>query len=561
MKFLKLLPLLLLIVVPYVHAADSPQPNNKFGIHLAQPDTDNLEKAAELVNSNGGDWGYVTLVIQENDRDKQKWQSVFNQLRRIHLIPIIRIATQPEEASWRRPNTEDIEGWVHFLNSLRWVVKERYIVLFNEPNHASEWGGTVDPSTYQKIALDFAKKLKAANDNFFIMLAGFDASAPASYPTYQDEASYLSQVFTPDTIADWNKVLSGWSSHSYPNPGFVGSPYGGGRGSVRTYQWELDLLSELGVKQLPIFITETGWDGVSISRNAVAADFKAAYASVWLPDNQVKAVTPFVLDYQTEPFLRFSWKMAGSSDYFPQYYSVQEMTKTKGKPKLRESGAILYDPPLELVVNSHYQMKVAIQNTGDTFWDDKYNYRLVLNGLPQSTYFFSDVTGIEPDDTQELDLFIKTDSKPGKKSAEIALMRDNDQVLTGHLWNFQVVPLPSLDFNVSLYPRLKHKGYDFELQIFDSNERLVYKKKQVAVEHTKGSASDIQNIVLGKPYRVVILKPYYLPRQTIITFHKGSNQAVFKRMYPLDFDKDGALRFHDILALIQHPNLITLLFP
>ena len=38
--------------------------NNIFGIHVTQ--TEDLLKASELINSNGGDWGYVTVVIAEN---------------------------------------------------------------------------------------------------------------------------------------------------------------------------------------------------------------------------------------------------------------------------------------------------------------------------------------------------------------------------------------------------------------------------------------------------------------------------------------------------------------
>lgn len=47
-------------------------PNNKIGIHLAIPSHEDLSKAAELVNSSNGDWGYVTLVIHEDDLDKRK---------------------------------------------------------------------------------------------------------------------------------------------------------------------------------------------------------------------------------------------------------------------------------------------------------------------------------------------------------------------------------------------------------------------------------------------------------------------------------------------------------
>jgi len=49
-------------------------PNNKYGIHIAEM-TD-LKDAAALVNSQNGDWGYVTLVIQDGDRNTGKWQEL-----------------------------------------------------------------------------------------------------------------------------------------------------------------------------------------------------------------------------------------------------------------------------------------------------------------------------------------------------------------------------------------------------------------------------------------------------------------------------------------------------
>ena len=94
--------------------------NNKFGIHLATPDDGDLDRAEELVNSSGGRWGYVTLVIQENDRDLNKWQGVFDKLREQRMIPIIRIATKPDGSNWRRPDKSDAQSWVDFLNKLHW---------------------------------------------------------------------------------------------------------------------------------------------------------------------------------------------------------------------------------------------------------------------------------------------------------------------------------------------------------------------------------------------------------------------------------------------------------
>src|SRR3990170_4022812 len=180
--------------------------NNKFGIHLAQPHLEDLEKAKDLVNSNGGDWGYVTLVIPENDRDKNKWQEVFDKMRELHLIPIIRLATVPQGDKWRRPTADDADSWVEFLNSLHWVVKDRYVILFNEPNHGNEWGGLVDPENYVKVALEFSKKLKEKNPDFFIMLAGLDASAPSSYPNFEDEGIFLKSVFNNGAVEQWNNL-------------------------------------------------------------------------------------------------------------------------------------------------------------------------------------------------------------------------------------------------------------------------------------------------------------------------------------------------------------------
>ncbi|MEO6508340.1 MAG: hypothetical protein ABIO02_00140, partial [Patescibacteria group bacterium] len=298
--FKKIFTLLLLgyFSASSVSAAD----NNKFGIHLAVPATEQIEKSAELVNSSGGDWGYITLVIQENDRNHDKWQDTFNKLRELHLIPIIRLATQQQGAMWRRPTEEDADQWAEFLNELNWVVKDRYIVIFNETNHGAEWGGSVDPVGYAHVAQTFAEKIKAKNKDYFIMLGGFDASAPDVAPSYADEADYFKTVVDTIGVHKFNSLFSGLSSHSYPNPGFAGLPYGTGRGSVRTYEWELEQLKNWGVKELPVFITETGWDGNALSRTTVASNFQTVFNSVWLPDDRVKAVTPFVLDYQGAPF-------------------------------------------------------------------------------------------------------------------------------------------------------------------------------------------------------------------------------------------------------------------
>jgi hypothetical protein len=171
------------------------------------------------------------------------------------------------------------------------------------------------------------------------------------------------------------------------------------------------------------------------------------------------------------------------------------------------------------------------------------------------------MNSIQPFQSGLIDIFFKTGNETGMNRSRIALYRGNKKILESAPWNYEVVPLPQLGFKVSLYPRLKQQGDDFEVQIFDNKEQLVYKVSRVSVEQGVGSVGQIKNIALDRKYRVVILKPYYLPRQTFVTFQRGANKVVFERMIPIDFNKDGTFNFSDIWTFITHPSLISLLLP
>lgn len=539
--------------------------NNKFGMHLAQPHLSEFGKVAELVNSNGGDWGYVTVVMQENDRNKQKWQEIFDIMRKSHLIPIVRLATKPEGDQWRRPTKEDTGQWAEFLDSLNWVVKERYVLLFNEPNHGQEWGGETNPENYGTVALEFGKKLKQKNPDFFIMLAGFDASAPSSNPNYEDEEIFLRRMFSVSEMSEWETILSGWSSHSYPNPAFSGSVWDTGRKSIKAYEWELQLLKELGMKKnLPVFITETGWECRTLSRAVVATYFQQAFKDVWGPDTRVVAVTPFVFDYPAEPFLGFSWKNPDGGNFYPQYFRVQELAKTLGNPEQLEAGRATLRIPKELVENSSFSFNLKLKNLGQGIWEKNDGYSLQLNGFSNGEYFFSDLKQVMPFQETEVQLHMKTNSmgKITKKDrVTLSLYRYGKKVIDFESKDLSVVALPTLEFWVSLYPKQKAEGKGFEIQIFDSHENLIFKKSNLEVKNDFAQAGAIQNIALGEKYRIVILKDYYLPRQVLHTFIRGSNGVKFERMFPLDFNRDGALTWSDIGALIQNPGGLSLFIP
>lgn len=350
-------------------------PNNKFGIHIISATPNESSPAAQLVNTNG-DWGYLTFLIESKDRNENKWQTFFNDLRRRHLIPIVRLATKPVNEHWEKPYEGEEEAWADFLDKLNWPTKNRYIVIYNEPNHGKEWGNVVDPATYAKVLDKTIDALKEKSPDFFVMNAGFDASAPHQPPNYFDEVSFLSEM--DKSVPGIFEKLDGWVSHSYPNPEFAGSPNGIGRGTVRTWFWELQQLRILGVtKNLPVFITETGWkhaEGLVYNPNFPAEDtianyYRNAFEDAWSAQ-RIVAVTPFILNYQQFPFDHFSFKKVNSDSFYTSFQTIKDLPKTKGQP-IWENLAKLTKGEVysSVVAGETYTIYLTFENVGQSIWN------------------------------------------------------------------------------------------------------------------------------------------------------------------------------------------------
>ncbi len=557
-KLVVLLVAVLFFSLPVFGADFDAAKNNKFGIHLAQPSNEDIIKAAELVNASGGRWGYVTLVIQDNDRNVGKWQETFERLRELRLIPIIRLATHGENGNWTRATVDQADSWVNFLESLRWVVKNRYVILFNETNHATEWGGGVDPEGYATVAQAFAKKFKEKNSNYVVMLAGLDASAPSSSPWYEDEGWYLRRVVNKVGISEFNALFSALSSHSYPNPGFVGSPYATGRGTVRTYEWELDFLRGLGIKDLPVFITETGWDESRIGKEEVANFFQAAFEA-WGRDNRVVAITPFVLNYPAAPFANFSW-IAPDGSLYPHFDRISRMAKIVGSPAVVEDGTLFTSLPHELAINSTYHFVILLRNTGESIWKSD-EYRLEADRSLLFILHLDEIPTIRPGESKEVDVTVTTNDIIDKDTIRLYLKRGESTVMESVTWSFATVPLPSLEFHVSFYPRLHAEADDVEIQLFDAREQMVFKQKNIAVHSGIGLIDGVSNVAGGQKYRVVVLRPHFLPSQNYLTLKRGENKLGLGMLVPLDFNNDGKFDFGDIVTLLGDLKMIGYLIP
>lgn len=316
----------------YPQGSSFDTPNNKFGLYIYAEVEKYFDYADKLVNFNGGDWGYVLIPFNIKDRDSSKWRRVFENLNTHHLIPIVQLwGLNPEKYE------RDTKDSAEFLNTFVWPVKERYISVYNEPNDTKFWGTAPDPKKYAEI-LDYTINIfQKENSNFFMMNGALNSSAP-DHSGYMSSERFL-QLMDQAKPGIFDK-LDGWASHPYPQPNFSGSVYATGWWSIQAYESELKFLKDgLRVKkELPVFITETGWthaEGSSYNASFYNAEivanlFEIAFRDIWLKDDRVRAVTPFTVYYEP-PFDHFSW-VTKDGEKYPQFDAIKAMKKVGGEP-------------------------------------------------------------------------------------------------------------------------------------------------------------------------------------------------------------------------------------
>lgn len=314
--------------------------NNKFGLYVYAEEKDFFEIAQKLVNSNNGDWGYVLIPYNVKDYDTDKWGRVFDQLISKHLIPVIQLWNVDVD-DYKKETKKAAE----FLNKFIWPIKYRYISVYNEPNDDKFWYGKADPEQYAKI-LDYTiKTFKDTNSDFYIMNGALNISLPTDINGI--EAFEFMKRMNEKVPGIFEK-LDGWASHPYPQPNFSGNPHDTGRWSIRAYEDELGYLKDtLGVKkELPVFITETGWahaegedyNGSYLPVATISEYFKTAFNDIWLKDPRVRAVMPFTIKYNS-PYDHFSWVNRDKVPYL-HYDVIKEMKKVEGKPPALVTGSV-----------------------------------------------------------------------------------------------------------------------------------------------------------------------------------------------------------------------------
>lgn len=538
------------VFVGQVLAVEDPLavPNNKFGVHVI--DENDLSAAADLVNSTGGEWGYVTIVIRKDERDTGRWQKVFDEMRRLKIIPIIRIATLNKDGVWEKPLKEDAQDWALFLNSLNWPIKNRYVVLFNEPNHAKEWGGRISPTDYARVARSYWEELKDKSSDFFVLPAGVDGAASDSRST-MDEAVFLRQMLEEDP--EIFTIFDGWTSHSYPNPGFSGSPSDTGRRSIRGFDWELSYLSELGAEvELPVFITETGWVRRNGYDEKLSENYDQAYKEAW-NDSRVVAVTPFVLSYIGKPFEQFSWRNNESGEFYDHYYAVVELEKIMGEPvQIHDYEVDENLIPDQLVSNSVYEFGIKLKNTGQSIWvGDTFEIR-ISGDLVKDGEQIAAIDGIEPGQILDLALPLVTKSQSGEVLLDIGLTRNKQPFGPEITQKVEVIAPPSLLVFSKLWFIQADNSNNYTLSVYEGDIKVL-EFTNFLIKDSLGMIPELYDVVPGRDYRFSLSRPFYLTATKFHNLSARENRVDFGRLLPFDLNGDSNISLGDLVSHFKNP--------
>ena len=326
--------------------AQGPIPNNIVGLNVArlhQPLY--IWAASDLVNANGGDWGYLTVVWTMQDREapmaEYNLQLFLDRCFEFHVQPIVRVATKFEakreptvpgqpvvkpnpqgaEGTWMRPDWDEPQKWRDFFERGRWPTRHAWIIVGNEPNLGREWGGEVDATGYARY-LDHFLDVFADAPRFDVVSGALDISNTTALPVMQDALEFLDAM--GEAVPGLFARLPAWASNPYSVPGQGPSA----RYTHRAYEAELDRIG----REMPVLITEAGH--LQTGDEQEIARFYAEAFRDWMADPKVVAATPLFWHPDRNDFWMFELDKRGAFvRKSPTYELLRRLPRVAGSPE------------------------------------------------------------------------------------------------------------------------------------------------------------------------------------------------------------------------------------
>ncbi len=268
--------------------------NPKMGIHTRL--TDEVEpwkvkRTLEMVREMGAGWivEYFPWAYHEPSPGSFDWSHadlVVDHARRQGLTVVARLGFVPE---WARPDPEEQPTTTTYLDEAHYDEFAEYvrafvehfrgrvdhIVIWNEPNISLEWGyRPADPEGYTKLLRAVYPRAKEANPGVVVLGGALAPTlAPAGDPEGMNDLDYLRRML----VAGAGEVMDGLAVHAYGWRMPPDAPADPATVNLRRTELLHQLLVEAGYDDMPIYITEGGWNDHPRWTKAVQPSQRAAF--------------------------------------------------------------------------------------------------------------------------------------------------------------------------------------------------------------------------------------------------------------------------------------------
>jgi hypothetical protein len=268
--------------------------NPKMGIHTRLTDEVEawkIKRTLEMVREMGAPWvvEYFPWAYYEPSPGRFDWTHadlVVDHARRQGLTVIARLGFVPE---WARPDPEEQPTTFTYLDQAHYTDFAEYVgafvdrfqgrvghvIIWNEPNISLEWGyRPVDPEGYTSLLRTVYRRAKAVDPGVLVLGGALAPTlAPVGDPEGMNDLDYLRRMLA----AGAGRVMDGLAVHAYGWRMPADAP--ADPAAVNWNRTELlrQLLVEHGHSDLPIYVTEGGWNDHPRWTKSVPPSSRAAF--------------------------------------------------------------------------------------------------------------------------------------------------------------------------------------------------------------------------------------------------------------------------------------------
>jgi polysaccharide biosynthesis protein PslG len=325
--------------------------NLKMGVHTRLTDEVEpwkIKRTLEMVREMGATWivEYFPWAYSQPSPGRYDWSHadlVVDHARRQGLAVIARLGLVP---GWARPAPEEKPTTATYLDEAHYddfgnfvyAFVEHFrgrvdtIVIWNEPNISLEWGyRPVDPEGYTRLLRTVYAQAKAANPEGIVLGGALAPTlAPEGDPEGMSDLDYLRRMLA----AGAGSAMDGLAVHAYGwkmPPDAPANPQ-----AVNLARTELlhRMLVDAGYPDLPIYVTEAGWNDHPRWTKAVlpaqqAAFTVRAYQKALEDWPWCKVLAPWAFRYPRPANSYLDYYTFVTPDFFPKpiYFAVQRYAR------------------------------------------------------------------------------------------------------------------------------------------------------------------------------------------------------------------------------------------